>query len=187
MAKPKARTETAVDVPQPEQIDYADCNSDLLRFGLLKWKKQNEQKLLGSGDKPAITGDNELIPLDIKQVQYLNMKMQGVPLKDICTALQITPATPAFWKEKEGADSLYGICVEAIDQIQADMAEDITRDEAQTNRKANLERMFYIKRWKPEYRDNFAGTGANLVQLNITIGDKPFTVDVTTKDAGSDD
>jgi hypothetical protein len=168
--------------------DYFNSESELIKYALLMMSKSADQKRITDGED-SNADSNSLMVLSRPQIGYLNMRMEGVPLRKICEVLNVPPITFKLWKEQAGENSLYHACLDAIDEINADMAEDITRDEAQTNRKAKEERMFYIKRWKQEYRENYQGSGANVVQVNITVDDKPYTVNVNTKevnDAGQD-
>lgn len=189
MGRPKVnikKTEIAVIEPKVYKSaeEYADYTSALIRYGLLMYQRSlnKDQKLLTGemiDDLYQIGGDLS-IALTPQQVQYLNMRMDGISTKKSCELLKIDQAYPLLWEEEGEKNSVYRFCVEALRLIQAKQAEDVVWDKA-INEGKELMLMFAVKSRLDEYKDNAKATGANVVQVNISVDKEPFVVDTNTK------
>lgn len=183
--KPKA-TCKALAVKEPEVTwknpdEYIDFTSSLIRYGILmSAKAKNDGKLLESGTDDVYSIDNVDIGLSSRQVQYLNMLMDGISSKDACVGLQLDTAQPLLWEEEAGKNSVYCCCLDALNQIRAKSLEEKVIEKAIKDDKADILKMFVLKRWMPEYRDNAQTQGATIAQFNISIGDKDFKIETDT-------
>lgn len=189
MARPKVHTKkTEIAVIEPKVYksaeEYADYTSALIRYGLLMYQRSlnKDQKLLTGDvidDLYSISG-GLTVNLTSEQVKYLNMRMDGISTKRACELLFIDQAYPLLWEEEGEKNSVYKFCVEALRLIQAKQAEDVVWDKA-INEGKELMLMFAVKSRLDEYKDNAKSTGANVVQVNISVDKEPFVVDTNSK------
>jgi hypothetical protein len=169
-------------VEQKPIEDYVDYTSALIRYGLLMYYKTKGdiKELTGEVDK---TFDIYKEPIDLSstQVQYLNMRMDNISTSKACDSLKIERAAPMLWEVEKGAKSVYGFCLEALKRLQAVDLEDQLWEKSIDDPsfcKGNVA-MFNLKSRMPEYRENAVNTGNNVVQVNLTVGDKSYTPDTS--------
>jgi hypothetical protein len=127
--------------------------------------------------------DGQSIDLTSQQVQYLNMRMDGLSTKQVCKSLQLDPALPMLWEEESEKNSLYYCCLTALETLKAKDLEDIVLEKAMTDNdwRRDTVRMFALKRFMPEYRENSPSV-TSAVQVNISVANQPFEVVTETKE-----
>lgn len=163
-----------MDKPSLMPEDYADAGSALIVYGQLNAVKGG--KCIG-----------EASSLDIVQIQYLNMRMAGLGLAEVCKALRIDTAVPMLWEEQQGKDSVYAHCIGAIRRKQALLLEDSMWESAVTDGRPSRDamRMSLLSSRMPEYKPN-APSVIVPVQVNISIDKEPYSV-TTGLEEGADD
>ena len=183
----KPKTELAViepEVTHKNPDEYIDFTSSLIRLGMfMSNKAKSNGKSITDGMDALYGIDEQSIDLTSQQVQYLNMLMDGMSTRDVCKGLQLDQATPMLWEETCDKDGVYSCCLSILQQIRAKELEEKFIDVAlkDPDWRRDTARMFVMKRFMPEYRENSQTGGANIVQLNISVGDRPFEVITDTK------
>jgi hypothetical protein len=185
----KRSKSVALTVKEPEVThknpdEYIDFTSALIRYGLLmSAKAKNGGKLLTDGMDKLYGIDGQSIDLTSQQVQYLNMRMDGLSTKQVCKSLQLDPALPMLWEEESEKNSLYYCCLTALETLKAKDLEDIVLEKAMTDNdwRRDTVRMFALKRFMPEYRENSPSV-TSAVQVNISVANQPFEVVTETKE-----
>ena len=166
-----------VERPTEEYYDYTTA---LIRYGLLMFRKtQGDTKLL-EGEVDSLY--DAPIPLTGEQVGYLNMRMQGLSMKNSCQLLKIDMAYPLLWEEELGIKSVYGFCLEAVKRTQAINLEDVVWDKAMTDDSKGLMAMFALKSRMSEYKDNAPANNNTAVQVNISVNGNKYVVDTDVVD-----
>lgn len=189
MARPRKTTNKELAVREPEVTwknpeEYVDFTSALIQLGVfMSNKAKNNGKAIASGTDDSMYGiENQAMELTSQQVQYLNMRMDGLSTRDACKGLQLDMAMPLLWEETADKDGVYSCCLKVLEQVKAKQLEDFVIDKAMvdSNWRRDTVRMFVMKRFMPEYRENAAQvTGA--VQVNISVANQPFEVVTETK------
>ena len=158
-------------VPDHLQADLVAIAPDLMIYDLPRHDKAK--------DKP-------LQPLALMPEQFLFLFLldNGFLLNHACKVLSIPKSRPAVWK-KQSTD--FADAYQLILSSLADDAELLTAQIVTTDPKASIERMFFIKAHKTEYRDNAPPPPAAAVQINITLDGKEIDQRIGMRSAGSDD
>lgn len=180
------KTEIAIKEPEVTWKDpdsYIDYTSSLIRLGVfMSNKAKSNGKAITDGVDALYGVEGQSLDLSSQQVQYLNMLMDGMSTKDACKSLQLDRATPILWEETAEKDSVYNCCLTILQQIKANDIEDKVIDVSlyDNDWRRDTARMFVMKRFKPEYREN-APVTTNAVQVNISVANQPFEVITETK------
>ena len=95
----------------------------------------------------------------------------------------IPKSKPAVWKK---TNKLFDLAYRNILSSLADNAEMVSAQEAINNPKANIERMFFLKAHKPEYKDNAPDPAPVAIQLNVTIDNQEIDTSVGYRDITDD-
>ena len=163
---------------------YIDYTSSLIQYGILMSNKaKNGGKAITDGMDALYGIDGQAIDLTSQQVQYLNMVMDGITAKKACDFLGLSHATPLLWLEISDEDSVYSFCLKAIENMKAKELEEKVMEKALTDDdwRRDTVRMFVLKRFMPEYRDNSQTNGNTMVQFNVNVAGKNFEVQTDTK------
>lgn len=193
MGRPKKTTGKELAVVEPEVTrknpeDYIDYTSALVRLGVyMSNKAKNGNKSITDGTEESLYGiEQQAMELTSQQVQYLNMRMDGLSTKDACKSLQLDMAMPLLWETTADKDGVYACCLTVLEQIKAKQLEDFVIDKAMVDGdwRRDTVRMFVMKRFLPEYREN-APQAVSAVQVNISVANQPFEVVTETKSVGS--
>jgi len=185
--KKTVNKELAVQEPEvtwknPEE--YVDFTSALIQLGVfMSNKAKNNGKAIASGTDDAMYGiENQAMELTSQQVQYLNMRMDGLSTKDACKGLQLDMAMPLLWEETADKDGVYACCLKVLEQITAKHLEESVINAAlkDPDWRRDTARFFVMKRFMPEYREN-APQSTSAVQVNISVANQPFEVVTETK------
>lgn len=182
----KPKTEIAIKEPEVTWKDpdsYIDYTSSLIRLGVfMSNKAKSNGKAITDGVDALYGVEGQSLDLSSQQVQYLNMLMDGMTIKEACTNLQLDRATPMLWEKVADKDSVYACCLSIIQQIKAEELEERVIDISLTDKdwRRDTARMFVMKRFMPEYREN-APVTTNAVQVNISVANQPFEVITETK------
>jgi hypothetical protein len=122
---------------------------------------------------PASQSDDpEDSKLTCAQGLYLIGLVHGLMPFRILDILKISRICPALWG-KTGSTA-YKESLQAIKSMQAEQAEALILENAVNNPSAGLDRMFVVKAYKPEYRDNAPLPSAAAVAISITIDGQPI-------------
>ena len=121
---------------------------------------------------PASQPDDIDSKLTCAQGLYLIGLVHGLLPFKILDILKISRICPALWG-KTGSTA-YKESLRAIKEMQAEQAEALILENAVNNPSAGLDRMFVIKAFKPEYRDNAPLPSAPAVAISITIDGQPI-------------
>ncbi len=158
-------------VPDDLQADLVALAPDLMVYDLPKVSNAKDKAL-------------QPLALTPEQFLFLFLLDNSFLLTHACRVLSIPKSRPAVWK-KQSPDfkDAYQLVLSSL----ADDAELLTAQIATTDPKANIERMFFIKAHKPEYKDNAPPAPAAAVQINITLDGKEIDQTIGMRSAGSDD
>jgi len=115
---------------------------------------------------------------------YLFLVENDIPVSVACKALRIANGIPVLWRR---TNALYRAAIDLTMEAKADNVEGIVYSQATNNPDAANERMFYLKRWKPEYKETAPIAGPGAVNLYITIDKQEFDNDQNFRVAGSDE
>jgi hypothetical protein len=118
------------------------------------------------------TSDDEENKLTCAQGLYLIGLTHGLTPYRVLDMLKISRMCPAMWSRK--GSTAYKESLRAIKEMQAEQAEALILENAVNNPSAGLDRMFVIKAFKPEYRDNAPLPSAPAVAISITIDGQPI-------------
>lgn len=127
-----------------------------------------DKYLVPSGQPDDADDEN----LTCAQGLYLIGLTHGLTPFRILDILKVSRICPALWS-KTGSTA-YKESLRAIKEMQAEQAEALILENAVNNPSAGLDRMFVIKAWKPEYRDNAPLPAAPAVAISITIDGHPI-------------
>jgi len=130
---------------------------------------EHADKYLSPVNQSADTDDEKLT---CAQGLYLIGLTHGLTPFRILDILKISRICPALWG-KTGSTA-YKESLRAIKEMQAEQAEALILENAVNNPSAGLDRMFVIKAFKPEYRDNAPLPSAPAVAISITIDGQPI-------------
>lgn len=184
---PRRKATSLPEVEDKKEIfaeDYLMFDTAILQYGERKHvTAMSKVPALPSGEKAPVCLAREM--LDV-QVQYLNMLGAGIRSQRACEVLGISLITPVVWLEEADGDSIYTYCIGLVKKMQADLLEDDVWNEALTNNKAYLLKMFALKARKDEYKDNAAPLNNMETNIFVKIGEKDYNVAVNYKSAGGD-
>ena len=121
----------------------------------------------------ASSGLAEAVTLTPEQMLYLFLCDAGYSPQTACLILGITKSKPVLWRKQ---NILFSNCLKAIMAALADEAEAMTASLATTDSKASIERMFFIKAHKPEYRENAPIPAEAAINLRITVDGQDIDV-----------
>jgi hypothetical protein len=149
---------------------YVSPETGVVKFGILLWQKAQKD---GEQTIP--------VPLSVEQVCYLNMRVAGLLSAQACDLIGVDRLSPLYWEEKEGANSLYCKCIEALKLMQAKQAEDVVWDITvnDPSSRRDILRMFAMKGRLPEYRDN-APTVSAPVTVHLSFGNRQYLPETDT-------
>ena len=134
-------------------------------------------------DQSALSGLTDALPLTPDEYLYLFMVDNGIFPAVACKIMGIPKSKPAIWKK---TNKLFDLAYRNILDSLADDAEMVSAQEAINNPKANIERMFFIKAHKPEYKDNAPDPAPVAIQLNVTIDNEAIDTTVGYRDIADD-
>lgn len=164
--------------------DFLTYDTSILQYAERKHiAAMSKVPALPSGESAPVCLAREM--LDV-QVQYLNMLGAGIPSARACQALQLSPVTPVVWLEESDKDSIYFHGISIIKKMQADLLEDEVWNEALSNPKATILKMFALKARKDEYKDNASPVNNIETNIFVKVGEKDYNVGVNYKSAGGD-
>lgn len=180
-----------IDFSSLDMGDFAIGN-DLLVTGQILTDAENIIYQAKIGLSRSKSGSQDLLQLadgqdqdmDINAKMYLVLLDRGYTHKEICNALKIPSVYPVSWRS---VDKVFATALDMIKDSLADQLESVSMQEAMTNPKANIERMFLIKGRKSEYRENAPLPPPVSVNLRISIDSKDFDVSANFRKIEDDD
>lgn len=134
-------------------------------------------------DQSALSGLTDALELTPDEYLYLFLVDNGIFPAVACKIMGIPKSKPSVWKK---TNKLFDLAYRNILSSLADNAEMVTAQEAINNPKANIERMFFIKAHKPEYKDNAPDPAPVAIQLNVTIDNQEIDTTVGYRDITDD-
>lgn len=145
----------------------------IVRFGISEYRRQRE--MMGKSDEPE-----EL--LTEEQTRYLELLSCGASHQEACMELGIDRIIPTIWGKMRGKDSVYGLCIQAIKDTQADDLEDTVWKEAIENPRNTDIKKFALKARKEEYKDNVLPQTNVQTNIRVTFDGVPYNVDVRAEE-----
>jgi hypothetical protein len=146
------------------------CHAQTVALDVIKMVSAGESDhYLAPASQPAEDVDEKLT---CAQGLYLIGLVHGLTPFKILDILKISRICPALWG-KTGSTA-YKESLQAIKTMQAEQAEALMLENAVNNPSAGLDRMFVVKAFKPEYRDNAPLPSAPAVAISITIDGQPI-------------
>lgn len=124
--------------------------------------------------------ETENLSIPDQACDYLTHRMMGA---DHPTALRMSGAMPIaimLWQQNSEFSSI----MSQIKQAEAMMLESVVWDQALSNPKASIERMFALKSRMSEYKDNAPPTGQSITNVRISIDGQDYDVSASFRDKG---
>ena len=141
----------------------------IIKYGMIEYRKKRLE--MNKQNEPEDLLNDE-------QKKYLTLLSEGLSNQEACAELGIDRIVPTIWAKMRGSDSVYGICIQAIKDMQADDLEDEVWKEAIGNPRSTELKKFALKARKEEYKDNALPQTNVQTNIRVTIDGTPFNVQV---------
>ncbi|MDD5539423.1 MAG: hypothetical protein PHG61_01880 [Candidatus Marinimicrobia bacterium] len=146
----------------------------IIRYGMTEYRKKRLE--MNKQDEPEDLLNGE-------QKKYLTLLSEGLSNQEACAELGLDRIVPTIWAKMRGNDSIYGICLQAIKEMQADDLEDEVWKEAIGNPRNSDLKKFALKARKEEYKDNVQQQTNIQTNIRVTLDGVPYSVDTDCEDS----
>lgn len=166
--KSEAGGEVIKNPAMPEvRDDDLEKESLIVKYGTIEYRRR--RIAMNKQDEPE-----EVLNED--QKKYVTLLSEGHSNQDACERLNIDRIVPTIWAKMRGNDSIYGICINAIKEMQADDLEDEVWKQAIENPKSTELKKFALKARKEEYKDNVQQPVNVQTNIRVTLDGTPYRV-----------
>ena len=171
-----AEVETPLISPLLPVIQEDDLEKEplIIKYGMIEYRKKRLE--MNKQNEPEDLLNDE-------QKKYLTLLSEGLSNQEACAELGIDRIVPTIWAKMRGSDSIYGICIQAIKDMQADDLEDEVWKEAIGNPRNSDLKKFALKARKEEYKDNIQQQTNVQTNIRVTLDGVPYNVSMDGGDA----
>ena len=172
-----AEVETPLISPLLPVIQEDDLEKEplIIKYGMIEYRKKRLE--MNKQNEPEDLLNDE-------QKKYLTLLSEGLSNQEACIELGIDRIVPTIWAKMRGSDSVYGICIQAIKDMQADDLEDEVWKEAIGNPRSTELKKFALKARKEEYKDNIQQQTNVQTNIHVTLDGTPY---MTQTESGDND
>ena len=173
-----AEVETPLISPLLPVIQEDDLEKEplIIKYGMIEYRKKRLE--MNKQNEPEDLLNDE-------QKKYLTLLSEGLSNQEACIELGIDRIVPTIWSKMRGSDSVYGICIQAINDMQADdLADEVWKEAIGNPRNSDLKK-FALKARKEEYKDNIQQQTNVQTNIHVTLDGTPYITQTESGDVGA--